>query len=123
MKSDLVAAVQIDGHGRLHIAPAAQSFPFAYREAMGIAWDPDRNSSSTPPPREWSYGRWFQQVQSMAAAQGTRLLLGPGTRWLNAPASMKLEVLEAASHAAQYFLRIQRRFATQTHGMYSWTYA
>ena len=100
MRSDPVATVEIDEKGRLHVTPATQDFPFAYREAMEVTWVPDSRALSSPAPREWSYGRWFQQIQSVASAQGVRLLLGPHTQWVNVPASVKLEIMEAAAHAA-----------------------
>ncbi|WP_162454754.1 hypothetical protein [Pseudoxanthomonas kalamensis] len=100
MKSDPVATVEIDEKGRLHIKPATQDFPFAYREAMEVTWEPDRRSLSSPIPRQWSYGRWFQQILAVASAQGVRLVLGPHTLWINVSADIQLEIAAAATHAA-----------------------
>lgn len=84
----------------MHVTPATHDFPFAYREAMDVTWEPDNRTLSSPIPREWSYGRWFQQIQAVASAQGVHLLLGSHTQWVNVPANIKLEIMEAAAHAA-----------------------
>jgi hypothetical protein len=100
MEHDHVAAVEIDQDGRLHIAPASSEFPHICREAMEVSWDPHRRSLYSPQPREWGYGRWLQQILAAAAAQGVKLVLGPGTQWVHVPANIQAELSEAAAHAA-----------------------
>ncbi|MGY1426495.1 hypothetical protein [Lysobacter sp. A289] len=100
MEIDQVATVEIDQEGRLHIVPATQEFPYVYREAMEVSWDPARRTLNSPVPREWSYGRWFRQILAASSAQGVQLAIGPGTQWVNVPDSVRVEVLEAAAHAA-----------------------
>ena len=95
-----VAVVEIDQEGRLLVAPATHEFPFAYREAMDVSWDSATRTLGSPIPREWSYGRWFQIIQSVASAQGVTLVLGSSTRWVNVPADIQIDISEAAVHAA-----------------------
>jgi len=92
MDEDSIAAVEIDVECRLHVVPAARSFPHVYREAMEVSWDPSRRSLHSAVPREWSYSRWFQQILAAAAAQGVRLSLAPGTRWVGIPAELRVEL-------------------------------
>ena len=100
MDEDLIAAVEVDPEGRLHVVPAKRSFPYAYREAMEVSWDPQRLSLHSPPPRAWSYGRWFQQILALATAQGVRLVVHPGTAWVNVPPAVRVELLRAAGQDA-----------------------
>ncbi len=100
MDEDLVAAVELDPEGRLHVVPATRAFPYAYREAMEVSWDPQRLSLYSPPPRAWSYGRWFQQIHALAKAQGVRMVVHPGTAWVNVPQAVRVELLRAAGQDA-----------------------
>ncbi|MFC0682862.1 hypothetical protein ACFFGH_33945 [Lysobacter korlensis] len=100
MDEDLIAAVELDPEGRLHVTPAIRSFPYAYREGMEVSWDPLRRSLHSAPPRAWSYGRWFQQILALAEAQGTRLVLHRGTAWFNVPEAIRVELLQAAGQDA-----------------------
>ncbi|MBK7012664.1 MAG: hypothetical protein IPH43_08335 [Xanthomonadales bacterium] len=83
MERDTITQLEIDLEGRLHVVPSAHSFPYVYREAMEIHWDPGRSSLYSPKPREWSYSRWFQQILAAAVAQGCELQFADSTRWLN----------------------------------------
>jgi hypothetical protein len=100
MKTDVVAAIEIGEQGRLHVKPATQEFPFAYREAMEVSWEPTSRTLSSPTPRDWSYGRWFQQIEAVASAQGILLVLEAHTQWINVPQSVQREIMEVASHVA-----------------------
>jgi len=100
MDIDQVATIEIDHDGRLHISPATREFPYIYREAMEVSWDPNKRSLYSPRPREWGYGRWLQQILGAAAAQGVKLLVVPGTEWIDVPANIREELSEAAAHAA-----------------------
>ena len=83
MKRDAIVKVEIDEAGRLHVVPASQEFPYIYREAMEVHWDPDRRSLHSPVPRDWSLVQWFQQILLAAKEQGCELLLSPSTHWFN----------------------------------------
>jgi hypothetical protein len=82
MQSDLIASVQIDDSRQLHVVPSAAEFPRIYWEAMDVHWDPDRRSLHSPPPREWSYVRWFEQIIEAASRQGINLELTGSTQWI-----------------------------------------
>lgn len=96
MITDPIARVEIDPEGRLHVQPASASFPFAYREAMEVAWEPSSGSLRSPVPREWGYGRWLQQILALAAEQGVRLVVTPATEWSNVPEGVRLELQSIA---------------------------
>ena len=83
MRQDTIAAIEIDGAGQLHVVPSSQTFPYIYREAMGVNWDPVRLSLHSSKPREWSYSRWFKQILAAAHAQECDLRLSDTTQWLN----------------------------------------
>ena len=100
MDEDLVAAVELDTEGRLHVFPVSRSFPYAYREAMEVSWDPQRRSLHSPPPRAWSHARWLQQILAFAAAQGVRLVIHPGTEWVGVPEPVQIELLRVAGQDA-----------------------
>jgi hypothetical protein len=67
-----------------------------YREAMEVGWDPARRSLFSPPPREWSYGRWLQQILAAAREQGCELVVDVRTQWVNIDPSLKIELLKTA---------------------------
>ena len=100
MDEDLIAAVEIDSQRRLHVVPATRTFPYVYREAMEVAWDTARLSLHSPPPKEWSYGRWLQQILAAAAAQGVELALSPGTRWIGVPPQLQVELSQITGQDA-----------------------
>ena len=96
MKQDLIAAIAIDEAGRLHVVPSRCTFPLIYREGMEVHWDADRHSLHSPPPRQWSYPRWFQQIRAAARAQGCELHVGTETRWRNVAPGLQVEILALA---------------------------
>jgi len=98
MEQDQIAIVEIDEIGRLHIMPASHKFPYIYREAMEVHWDPVLCSLHSPVPREWTYLKWFQQIVSAASEQGCKLTLTAATRWVNIPSETKSTFLNLSSH-------------------------
>jgi len=101
MTKDVIAAIEIDEQGALHVHPATQQFPHAYREAMDVAWNGDKRTLSSPKPRQWSYGRWFQQSLKLASAQGVQLRLDHQTQWRNVPDEIKQEIQALFSTVAR----------------------
>jgi hypothetical protein len=81
MKTDKINRVDIDEAGCLHVVPATHSFPYIYREAMEIQWDPARGSLYAPAQREWSKRRWLQQILAAAKQQGCELHFTQETQW------------------------------------------
>ena len=99
MKQDHVAIVEIDSQGRLHVMPRKHEFPFVYREALEVSWDGERRSLHSPVPRDWTYTRWLEQIIAAANAQGVHLVLGQDTQWVNVPATVKADLMQAVTHA------------------------
>ena len=100
MKQDTIAELEVDSEGRLHVVPATHTFPYIYREAMEVHWDPARRSLYSPIPREWSYSRWLQQILAAAREQGCELRLASTTSWLNINPDLKAEFMQAAGKGA-----------------------
>jgi len=98
MDRDEIAEIVIDAAGQLHVVPASHAFPYIYREAMEVHWDPERHSLYSPPPREWSYSRWFQQILVAAREQGCELYPNAGTIWRNVAESTRAEFLQVATN-------------------------
>jgi len=97
MQRDAIADIEIDATGQLHVVPASSTFPYIYREAMEVHWNPERSSLYSPVPREWSYARWFEQIIAAAREQGCLLHLTASTSWRNIPESVKAEFLQVAA--------------------------
>jgi hypothetical protein len=100
LKADSIAEVGIDAQERLYVRPAAATFPYIYREAREVHWEPAVGRLHSPKPREWSYARWFQQIIEAADAYGQPLRLTASTVWVNIPNELKTEVERImASHS------------------------
>jgi len=98
MEQDVIRSVEIDEAGRLHVVPSSHSFPYVYREAMEVHWDEQRKSLYSPPPREWSYARWFQQIVLVAREQGCVLVLAANTTWRGVSSDLQRQFSEVAIH-------------------------
>ncbi len=92
MTKDGIATVAIDDLGRLCVMPLSAIFPYIYREAMEVGWDQDGKFLYSPIPREWSYGRWFQQIIAATKEQGCELVVSETTIWENVPEPVRLEI-------------------------------
>jgi hypothetical protein len=92
MTTDLIAEVGIDEQGRLYLRPCSASFPYIYREAVEVHWDPDRRHLYSPRPREWTYPQWFRHIVEAAALQSCDLRLTPATAWTNVPPDVRAEM-------------------------------
>ena len=66
MTTDRIAELAIDDAGRLCVKPTTATFPFIWREAMEVHWDPHGGFLYSPKPREWSYADWLRQILSAA---------------------------------------------------------
>ena len=100
MERDTISELEIDAIGKLYVVPTDRGFPFIYREAMEVHWDPDRRALYAPAPREWSYARWFRQILDAAREQGCELRLASSTKWSNIDAGVKAELLQVADNGA-----------------------
>jgi hypothetical protein len=86
MTTDSIAEVGIDEQERLYIRPSTATFPFIYREAVEVHWDPIERFLFSPPPRDWTYLHWFQHIIDTAGI----LFLTPVTIWTNVPDEMRV---------------------------------
>jgi hypothetical protein len=86
--------IGIDEDGRLYVRPRQRTFPFIWRAAMGIEWDPSRSALLGPkPPNDWSYLQWFTQIVDAASGEyGVRLKISTGTVWTNVPDAIRHEI-------------------------------
>ena len=100
MERDTVAEVEIDADGKLHVVPSSRAFPYIYREAMEVHWDPARRSLFSPAPREWSYSRWLQQILAAAHEQDCELEFSANTKWINVDPGVKAELLQVLGNGA-----------------------
>ena len=100
MQTSAVSKVWIDSEGRLHLAPSGCEFPYIYREAMEVNWDPSTRSLFSPTPREWTYAQWFKQLLAAAREQGQILVPDSSTDWTEIPADIKDQCLQAATGVA-----------------------
>jgi Integron Cassette Protein Hfx_Cass5 len=93
MTIDEIVEVRINGEGKLLVRPQVSAFPYIYRAAMEVGWDPDNRTLFSPKPREWSYLRWFQQIVAAAAAEyDVRLVITPQTTWSDVPDALRAEI-------------------------------
>jgi hypothetical protein len=93
MVEDEIAEVGIDHDGRLYVRPTGHSFPYIYRAAKEVSWDPVRGVLFSPKPREWSYRDWFSQILSAVSDEyGVRLKVGPGAIWSNVPDELRKQI-------------------------------
>ena len=92
MTTDSIAEVGIDEQERLYVRPATAAFPYIYREAVEVHWEPGRHHLYSPKPREWSYLRWFQQIISAAELQAYDLRLTNSTAWSNVSSDLRAEI-------------------------------
>ena len=100
MERDTIAALEIDTAGKLHVVPSTHAFPYIYREAMEVHWDPVHRSLYSPTPRDWPYSHWLQQILDAAREQGCELQLAADTKWLNIDAGVKADLLQVAGNGA-----------------------
>ena len=92
MTIDSIAEVGIDEKRQLFARPSTAKFPYIYREAVDIHWEPKRAYLHATEPRDWSYLQCFQAIVGAAALQGYDLRLVPSTAWSRIPAELRSEI-------------------------------
>ena len=55
MTIDTIAEVGIDEKRQLFVRPSTARFPYIYREALDIHWEPKHCYLFATEPRDWSY--------------------------------------------------------------------
>jgi hypothetical protein len=81
------------------VTPLSATFPYIYREAMEVGWDASGKFLFSPIPKEWSYGRWFQQIIYSTKEQGCELVLSATTVWKGVPDSVRQEIAASIDEA------------------------
>jgi Integron Cassette Protein Hfx_Cass5 len=93
MEADEIALIEIDGGGRLCVSPKFASYPFIYRAAIEVHWDPHSKCLHSPSPREWSYARWLRQIRDAVKGEyGVALAITSQTQWRNIDEALKSEL-------------------------------
>ena len=88
-----IAEVGIDQGGKLYVRPSGHAFPYIYRAAMEVGWDPSRGVLFAPKPREWPYLDWFRQIVAAAASEyGVRLRIDATTVWTDIPDPLRTQI-------------------------------
>lgn len=60
---------------------------------MEVHWDEDGKYLYSPPPRDWSYIRWFQQIITAVKGEyGCALVITPETQWHNIDDTLKMAI-------------------------------
>ena len=89
MERDEIIEIGIDNKERLYLKPLSKKFPYIYREAAEVNWDPKGNLLYSPKPREWSYLDWYKHIVDVAASQACELFLSHNTNWINIQDELK----------------------------------
>ena len=92
MNTDSIAEVGIDEQERLYVRPDTATFPYIYREAVEVHWEPSLHRLHYPKPRGWTYLLWFQHIIGAAELQSYDLRLTPSTAWRNMPSELIAEI-------------------------------
>ena len=92
MTTDFIAEVGIDEKRQLFARPSTATFPYIYREAVDIHWEPKRRYLHATKPRDWSYLECFQHIIGAAALQSCDLRLAPSTVWSSIPADLRTQI-------------------------------
>jgi len=91
-----VIKVEVSEDNNLLVTPAQDEnkgedlYQYIYRMATGVFWDKEKQSFSSPVPREWSYFQWFENIVYCAKSElGVALVITPKTSWVNVPDNEK----------------------------------
>jgi hypothetical protein len=68
---------------------------------MEIHWHEDGKYLYSPPPRDWSYIRWFRQITAAVKQEyGCVLLITPETHWHHIDDTLKTTIISSAAQDA-----------------------
>jgi len=104
MQIDTIKAVGVDDHGSLWVKPATAAFPYIWREALEVHWDPKEERLFGAKPREFpdldfTRFQWFRQIVAAAREQGVELVLTETTDWSNIEPDLRKEITAAVTKA------------------------
>ena len=89
MVSDFIDEIGIDADRRIYLRPRQQTFPYIYREAIDIHWEPQTRRLRSSVPREWSYLQWFQHI---VCGSGVDFRLAPDCSFATIPDDLRLSI-------------------------------
>ena len=93
-----IAEIRIDDAGRLCVVPELADFTHIYRAGMEVHWDEQGDFLYSPPSRDWTYVRWFEQILEAARGEcGYELTVTSLTRWVAIEPSLKQAILASAA--------------------------
>jgi hypothetical protein len=92
MTTDSIAEIGIDEKRQLFARPSTARFPYIYREALDIHWEPKGDYLYATEPSDWNYLECFQHIIGAAAVQRYDLHLAPSTAWSNVPAELSAQI-------------------------------
>jgi hypothetical protein len=92
MTIDTIAEVGIDSETQLYLRPTSKRFPYIYREAVDVHWNPKLLHLHSLQPRDWTYLQWFQHIIGAAALQSVDLRLTDSTVWTSIPDGLRAEM-------------------------------
>lgn len=94
MRQDEIDEIEVDGQ-TLFIKPKSEKFPYIYREAKCVKWNPERAmlSMSVDPSWEWDLLKCYRQILSAVKEQSCLLQITEKTIWKNVDASLKALIL------------------------------
>src|SRR5690606_28416124 len=93
MKTVLLAKVEIDEKGWMRLYPVEAVYDFIYRAAAGVDWNKEGGFLHFREPRELTYPAYFKQIVTVVTPEyGDVLKVGPATKWLNVPATVRAEI-------------------------------
>jgi hypothetical protein len=99
-----IAAVELDGSGRLLVRPDTTdtgSFDFIYRAGTGVRWSSSDKAFLPDDVRGGSLARWFEIILSAVRDElGYELRLADTTEWASVPAQARLEIEACAARVA-----------------------
>jgi len=94
MEQDEIIEIGIDKKERLYLKPLSKEFPYIYREAAEVNWNPAGKFLYSPKPREWSYLDWYKHIVDVTASQACRLFITDNTNWINIPDNLKANIIQ-----------------------------
>jgi len=99
-----IIKVEVTDNNNLLVSPVLDEeksedlYQYIYRMATGVYWDKEKQSFSSPIPREWSHSQWFENIAYCAKSElGVALVITPNTLWVNVPDNEKEKMVSYAS--------------------------
>lgn len=99
-----IIKVEVSENNNLLVSPVLDEnkgeslYQYIYRMETGVYWDKEKQSFSSPTPRELSHSQWFENIVHYAKSElGVALVITPKTRWVNITDNEKEKMVGYAS--------------------------